>query len=81
MESQIKIEKNIPLPKNTALWEKYPFGEMEVGDSFYVENMNASRFSPLIQGYVRSLERPGAPLKKFSCKSNSEGGMRCWRVK
>ena len=31
------IEKNVPLPEKNVRW-KYPFDQMEVGDSFFVVN-------------------------------------------
>lgn len=32
----MKIEKNIPVPSPHAAREKYPFHQMEIGDSFVV---------------------------------------------
>lgn len=37
------IEKNVPLPKKSEV--RYPFLQMEVGDSFYAENLNSANAS------------------------------------
>lgn len=73
-----KIEKDVPLvewkrgPKYT-----YPFGDMQVGDSFFV------RAEPRFRGLHNSalnFVRKHEPDKKFSVR-RVEGGFRCWRVK
>jgi hypothetical protein len=43
-----KIEKNIPLPTKTQDAEKYPFNQMEIGDSF-VASRAIANFSRIIE--------------------------------
>ena len=31
----MKIEKNVPIPERNSNKKKYPFGEMEIGDSVF----------------------------------------------
>lgn len=38
MDEDIRIEKNIPMPV-VKKQNKYPFAEMEVGDSFFVKGV------------------------------------------
>ena len=67
----MKIEKNIPAPKSRS---KYPFREMEVGNSFWSDNAN-----------IRSIAtRAGKRLGyAFSTRAELNGdvkGFRVWRT-
>ena len=70
-----EIEKHIPIPEHTGSGArpKYPFADMEVGDSFFAPNMTARS---LINASQWHANKTG---KKFTC-STVEGGARCWRV-
>jgi len=70
-----QIEKNIPAPVHmgSGAKPKYPFAQMEVGDSFFAPNMTARA---LINASQWHANKTG---KKFTC-STVEGGARCWRV-
>lgn len=65
----MKVEKNIPVPR------KYPFAEMQVGDSFEVPegtkrttvNVAAKRY-----GMMHNM--------KFTVRLTPERKLRCWRV-
>jgi hypothetical protein len=81
MNEPFKIEKNVPYRgSEPKIWtRKYPFNELEVGDSFFVpakDNTPASRHyvQSLICAYYKKL-RP----KKFTARS-VEGGIRVWRL-
>lgn len=71
-----KIEKNIEIPRRCANSKgrpfKYPFNEMEVGDSFLTGEPR-SRISGAIGGYRK---RHGC---KFAART-VEGGVRVWRI-
>ena len=76
----IKIDKDIPIaahPPKTKV-SKYPWPDMEVGDSFFLPGIKTADFS----GAAHSAGlRTG---KKFSLRSVTEDGVegaRCWRVK
>lgn len=70
-----QIEKNIPAPliKKTGAQNKYPFSQMEVGDSFFVAGAkrisltNAAKYHTRTKGW------------RFSA-ATVPGGARCWRV-
>lgn len=67
--SKIRIDKGIPMPR------KFPFEEMEVGDSFVVPpdthrttvNIAAKRFG----------DKHGM---KFATRTMPDGTLRCWRI-
>lgn len=68
------IEKNIPLPENHKK-PKYPFSDMQVGDSFFIQqgkkktiNASAARYAMLQN-----------PRWKFVL-INIDDGCRCWRT-
>jgi len=70
--SKYKIEKGIPLQREHTL---YPFGEMEIGDSFAVAADVTER-----RRVVSSAHSYGKKNgKKFSTRK-TEDGYRCWRV-
>lgn len=75
--SDFKIEKQVPVPKSYRQ-HKYPFADMEVGDSFFVPeddggNRVRDRVAPAANGY-------GKPRGwKFTTRT-VEGGARCWRI-
>ena len=71
--TQIKIEKDIPLPKTRS---KYPWAEMDVGDSFFVPGIRAevvtgSIFKPAKEwGWKfagRTLKDPDGTLQGCGC--------------
>ena len=68
---KVDLEKNIPLPRPR---QKYPYRDMNVGDSFFVENAS-------MQNICNQNYRTG---KKFNMSfiARAEGnGIRVWRVK
>ena len=69
----IKIEKNIPTPTGRS-WRKYPFSEMEVGDSFFVPECKLSKINGPAQGFRRR-----NPEVKFTIRKEGTG-YRCWRI-
>ena len=72
--SDFVIEKGVPAPE-ARYRNKYPFGEMEVGDSFFVPGGEAGKLSNSASVYARYHGRK----LKFSARK-VEGGARVWRV-
>lgn len=68
----IKIEKNIPISEHGN--RKYPFREMEVGDSFFVPDCKPSKINGPAQGFMRR-----NPEVKFTIRREGTG-YRCWRI-
>lgn len=72
-----KIDKNVPLPKSKSGPErKYPFAEMEIGDSFLVEAKNRH----LAQRSSYMYNKNHQP-KRIMCRTQPDGSLRVWRVK
>lgn len=72
----MKVEKGIPIPHRSGDGtRKYPFDQMEVGDSFLCNGFDPGKISSA--GYHFGLK--SEPKKKFSIKKTPEGH-RCWRV-
>jgi len=78
-----KIEKNIPIPLSTRE-HKYPFDDMEIGDSFLAhwktKNLTKKEKNNMvtsIKGASRAVRLKG---KKFCTRCNGKG-VRCWRTK
>lgn len=70
------IDKGIPLPEKHVRW-KYPFDQMEVGDSFFVVNKDTTQMSALCKRAGKRLERRFVTAK---VEQNGESGCRVWRM-
>lgn len=71
--TEIKIEKGVPIPRKGL---KYPWPEMEVGDSFaFFPNLKP------VSAYAatHNASKAYAP-RKFEARRDADGNMRCWRV-
>lgn len=71
MITEFKIEKGIPIPTSS----KYPFQEMQVGDSFVIQE---SQYGEMQKALTR-INRRNQTNIKIKTKS-VEGGRRVWRV-
>lgn len=68
-----RIQKNVPIPQN-KIASKYPFKDMEIGDSFFASGIPAT--------YISLHSRMLRPMK-FSCRTVTENGvrgLRVWRI-
>lgn len=72
MKSPFKIEKGVPPPVRTGRIS-WPFGEMEVGDSFSLEPLEYLRIASAASYYGSRHNM------KFSVRKDG-GEYRCWRV-
>lgn len=70
-----KIEKNVPLTSARGGSAKYPFSEMEVGDSFHIP-------SPEFPRLVNSAAYHFGKKRgwKFAFRKQEDGTYRCWRT-
>lgn len=74
METKITIEKGIPIPNDgRGRIPKYPWNEMEVGDSFFAAGMTTKELGSSLVG---ARKRTG---KNFTSRT-VEGGVRVWRI-
>jgi len=70
----IQIDKDIPIPCDGRNGKsKYPFKDMEIGDSFYVEGKTAQQFANVKNYWAKKLK------KEFTSKSEGHG-CRTWRL-
>ncbi len=73
----IKIDKNIPAPTTGAgAPPKYPFGEMEIGDSFFIANATGNALISASKNWRKNGE-------KYTSRTVTEDGVpgcRIWRI-
>ncbi len=76
--SPLKIDKGIPLPQrhrsNPSLPSADFLDQMEVGDSFCIENVKQNSISACISNYSKIAK------KKFKGTEETPGRFRYWRV-
>lgn len=75
--AMLKIDKDVPIPMRGSwqgLGRKYPFEEMEVGDSFFVTDVSPKSVRTSANGWKK--RHPG-----FDYTSRViDGGTRVWRI-
>ncbi|MDE1170903.1 MAG: hypothetical protein PW734_06820 [Verrucomicrobium sp.] len=69
-----KIEKGIEISAKRKNVTKYPFLEMEIGDSFVFEKKNYRKV-------LSSASHSSKTGKRFESRAISENEVRIWRVK
>lgn len=75
----MQIEKNIPLPEKTSR-SKYPFEEMEIGDSFFVgDETKVKTIRTLASTRAKRLSEKQQETVRFHV-AVTEGGVRVWRT-
>ncbi|MFD1945044.1 hypothetical protein [Paradevosia shaoguanensis] len=67
--TEFRIEKNVPLPER-ARRARYPFHQMEIGDSFFATDKRAN-YSAYAFGVRNGV--------KFVCRAENNG-YRIWRI-
>lgn len=72
MTMEFKIEKDVAIPTG---WSRYPFGDMEIGESFCFHGNEREKNSARESAY-RFGRRHG---RRFTFRKTSDG-YRCWRV-
>ena len=81
-----QIEKNVPMPHHSGRGgrTKYPFPDMEVGDSFAMKYKTKMDRHTLLQYASKAPTLKGCEGMKFSARTLVEKGktvVRIWRVK
>ena len=70
----VKIDKGIPVPpRGNNRSTKYPYQQLEIGDSFYVKGKTAAKFSASAYTQAR---KHGIKLTV----RNEKDGVRVWRT-
>jgi hypothetical protein len=76
MSATFKIEKGIPIPpdpRGRTEGSKYPFLQMEVGDSVYLPGKKSV-------GSILKYARSKKPELRFTTRTDGQG-IRVWRIK
>lgn len=68
----IQIDKNVPLP-DTKQSSTYPFADMEVGDSFFVEGATPNKLQNAASHWRKKRNM------KFAARREANG-TRIWRI-
>lgn len=79
-DTTIKIDKGVPVP-SAGHKNKYPFKDMEPGDSFFVstEGQDKGNTRNRIQSCACRFAKMQNPRQQF-CSRQTDDGIRCWRV-
>ena len=97
MAKGYELDKSVPIPTDYRSTDiKYPFDEMEIGDSFFIspeyEDEDTKRLSNRIaqarQGYQKRMAKQGTEVKftqrqwveDYGGKEGPIAGLRVWRV-
>mgnify|MGYP003147369050 FL=1 len=90
-EGKVKIEKDVPVPSRTVnLSTTYPWGEMEIGDSFFceateempmVKRQNSMFSSVAYYRLAQSLSKDEFGISTRRWPKGRPYGIRVWRVK
>lgn len=76
----IKIEKNIPAPVE-RLRNKWPFNDMEIGDSFAVpESADWRKMRSAAGTWTRKNKSKGQRLTVRRCEEKGAMVYRCWKL-
>jgi hypothetical protein len=77
---KIQIETGVPVPTQVLRKSKYPFREMEVGNSFFVnEKVDVGRMQQKLSAAASMFCRKN-PTYKFKTQAFATG-VRIWRTK
>ena len=79
----MKIDKNIPIPRDNPR-NKYPYHELEVGDSFFIPNEMTGNPDNTISASVAVTNKRMKGNRLFICRrrvTNGKQGWRVWRIK
>jgi len=76
---EYKIEKNIEIFETSKKVSKYPFGDMEVNDSFIIANDNSDTSKYKIRSAIAYYRRKNKD-KKFAFRETEDLKLRIWRT-
>lgn len=77
--SKIKIDKGVPIPKaELGRNRKYPWDELQVGDSFFVPGKTRATFNGFASRFKKT---HGIHFTLRTVTENDIKGVRIWRIK
>lgn len=74
-DETFEVEAGVEMPARRSRSSKYPFMQMDVGDSFGIQADAISRVRGAVANFVKSHEA------KFSVRTLEDGTARVWRLK
>lgn len=77
-KAKITIEKKIKLPERRE--SKYPFAEMEKGDSIEIGEYTVDRAKSIWGSICNFKKKEKNKNKVFSCRKTTDGKLRVWRT-
>jgi len=69
-----QVDKDVPIPDKLDSIRKYPFSQMEIGDSFSFDKRKERTVSTAAYFYGRRTS------KKFTVRKVETNLWRCWRI-
>lgn len=80
-DSLIRVDRGIPLPetRNVGRKGKYPWRQMQPGDSFFVANAPTNRLGACARSFRRT--RPNTDFTARKVVENGVQGVRVWRIR
>lgn len=81
-----KIDKNVEIPENKPFMQrlKYPFAEMDIGDSFFISaksREDARKIQSRVSAYGTKFSLVyGTKFSTRTVEEDGETGVRVWRV-
>jgi hypothetical protein len=79
VQAPIVIEQGVPLPqRNVGRTTVYPFGALNVGDSFFVANRTTKDFASTIAAARKRMD--GVKFTTRSEQNERGSGIRVWRT-
>lgn len=76
MTNKIEIETDVPMPEGDGRENKYPFANMEIGHSFFVEGATSRQLTNAASHWRK---RKGWSFKTEMGEKNGVAGCRIWR--
>jgi hypothetical protein len=75
----VKVEKDVPLPRTRQEYKSFPWLTMEIGDSFYVHDIEGDNsVAHRLQTQISYMKRHD-DTRRYTCRRDANG-IRCWRT-
>jgi hypothetical protein len=76
----IAIEKNIPMPPSSNTSARYPWRQMQVGDSFLVEGDAAAKLRNRLSVVASHAQKRMREGQRFAVRIVAPNAVRVWRA-
>ena len=75
----INVDKGVPIPE-AATGRKYPFDQLQVGDSFFAPGKTQSHMNNCAGNYRKSMPHVKFTMRNVKDETGHVIGARVWRV-